>query len=231
MAYEQMRRWYAMRDRLMKEGKWKGKGPAHPVPAQEEGEPARKAPRFTDRWPDPATERAPVEPGGSKSAGGDDGDSPPPLEAPWTAEGNNTMAFPGGFSIFAWVKEDSPLLDGLSDDTRDTMRREILKDAKVLWGVKWNLQFDEFQFEGRPYIYASTNRFTASNATIAAALGGLLSHVEFIRSAPDIAAEHLYDFNKAKRKWKVEERAMESSSGWGEQEPAGTSRPFKRPRY
>lgn len=39
------KRWYAMRKRLKEQGSWKGKTPAHKVPAQEEGEPPTKQPR------------------------------------------------------------------------------------------------------------------------------------------------------------------------------------------
>lgn len=38
------RRWYAMKERLQKEGKWIGKGPPHKV-TEEEGEPAAKIPK------------------------------------------------------------------------------------------------------------------------------------------------------------------------------------------
>lgn len=37
------RKWYAMRNRLQAQGKWKGT--THPVPEQEEGEPPAKEPR------------------------------------------------------------------------------------------------------------------------------------------------------------------------------------------
>lgn len=40
------RAWYGMRKRLQQEGKWQ-KGPVHPVPAQEEGEPPTKNPRIS----------------------------------------------------------------------------------------------------------------------------------------------------------------------------------------
>lgn len=45
---EDYRRWYAMRDRLKRAGKWKGKTPTHSVPEQEEGEPAPKQPALEE---------------------------------------------------------------------------------------------------------------------------------------------------------------------------------------
>lgn len=65
---EDYRRWYAMRARLQKAGKWHGKQPTHSVPEREEGEPAPKI---------AATETRSSTP-----------DSLPDLEHSPTAEGN-----------------------------------------------------------------------------------------------------------------------------------------------
>lgn len=45
------RQWYAMRQRLQQEGRWRGA--THPVPAQDEGEPPAQRPRLEqDTSPD-----------------------------------------------------------------------------------------------------------------------------------------------------------------------------------
>lgn len=51
------RQWYAMKQRLQKEGKWKGA--SHKVPEREEGEPDPKVPREDDGDTDP--EMPPLE--------------------------------------------------------------------------------------------------------------------------------------------------------------------------
>lgn len=69
------KQWYAMRDRLQKSGKWRGRGPGHRVPSREEGEPPSKASRLDDG--------APVD-----TPDGADGDPDmPALEDPPTVEG------------------------------------------------------------------------------------------------------------------------------------------------
>lgn len=52
------KQWYAMRKRLQESGKWTGKAPSHPVPAQEEGEPAPKEPRTEEasEYQDPGSD-------------------------------------------------------------------------------------------------------------------------------------------------------------------------------
>lgn len=70
MAGNPFARWYAMRQRLMREGRWHGRRPpAHSVPEREEGEPAAKEARISE----PESANTP--------------DSLPELEAPITAEG------------------------------------------------------------------------------------------------------------------------------------------------
>lgn len=64
---EEYRRWYAMRDRLKKAGKW-----VHRVPEQEEGEPEPKVPALEPESPETP-------------------ESLPPLESPETAEGNRWL--------------------------------------------------------------------------------------------------------------------------------------------
>ena len=93
---EDYRRWYAMRQRLMKEGKWKGKAPTHSVPAQEEGEPAPKVPKAPLIWrilepSDSDSSNSEVPPSQAETVPDSNPTTPdslPPLEASPTAEGN-----------------------------------------------------------------------------------------------------------------------------------------------
>lgn len=67
------RRWYAMRSRLEREGRWR-----HRVPAQEEGEPHAKQPRADDGGDSPETDP-----------------EMPELEAPPTSEGMHMFCILG----------------------------------------------------------------------------------------------------------------------------------------
>lgn len=78
---EDYRRWYAMRARLIKEGKWK-----HRVPQQEEGEPEPKRHEGEEDAPGAADSN-----GGSDAPEASTPDSLPPLEDPPTAEGNDVV--------------------------------------------------------------------------------------------------------------------------------------------
>lgn len=99
------RKWYAMRDRLRREGKWYGdKPPGHSVPGQEEGEPPPKVQHYDggpDAWKAPAPIPEPPFPGNRDvqrvprvPTPGEDSDEPPPLEASPTPEGKNVAARP-----------------------------------------------------------------------------------------------------------------------------------------
>lgn len=91
------RQWYAMRDRLQKAGKWKGKIPSHYVPELEEGEPRPKEPALgpvfgTVALPTPEqspdTEIPPSQGSPIPETPGSTPESLPALESPETEEGN-----------------------------------------------------------------------------------------------------------------------------------------------
>lgn len=87
------RQWYAMRKAMQERGTWR---PKHTVPAQEEGEPVPKAPRWYERtvagtdlaqeydteYTGEGTSRAAPAPAEQSSD-----DEPPPLESSPTPEG------------------------------------------------------------------------------------------------------------------------------------------------
>lgn len=88
-----------MRARLMKEGKWWGRGgegPSHAVPAQEEGEPPPKRLETDTEAPEtPSTSHISETPPSSVTTHVSETqqtpDSLPPLEATPTAEGNHVL--------------------------------------------------------------------------------------------------------------------------------------------
>lgn len=90
------RQWYAMRAKLIAEGKWKGKVPSHFVPQFEEGEPRPKQPlrgslfeRAADSTPEtsPNSEVPPSQADTIPETPPSTPDSLPPLESPETEEG------------------------------------------------------------------------------------------------------------------------------------------------
>lgn len=137
-----------------------------------------------------------------------------------------------GFSLLAFVKSESSLLQDLVPDTTpyNDMCKEILKDVQCMWGVRWTTDFTLLQVEGKWFLHGNNNRFTVSNNTIRAALGRLAQHVDFVRSSANIGADDLIKYQKCLDKWGVEQN-LTSTSGWDEQEQASTSIIGKRKRY
>lgn len=94
------RQWYAMRDRLQREGRWHGRDPVtHAVPQVEDGEPLPKEPRLGSVFERAAEESSPdgsgVGPSSAETVPESAGSTPeslPPLEAPWTAEGKHVVS-------------------------------------------------------------------------------------------------------------------------------------------
>lgn len=140
------------------------------------------------------------------------------------------MSYGGGFSILAWVKKDSPIIAGLTFDTKDELEKELLNDAITLWSVRWGIDMGMVTIDHHLYIYGSTLRFTASNNTIRDAIGDLSEHIEFYRGTPVNTAEDLVRYQKCRKKWKVPDRS-ENSSGWGDSAQAETSQFSKRKKY
>ncbi|UNS41164.1 hypothetical protein [Psittaciform chaphamaparvovirus 3] len=212
-----MGQWYAARDRMRRAGTWTGERPTHSVPALEEGEPPAQQPRLEEA----ANSEDSASPGTP--------DSLPELEASPTAEG---MSFQNGFSVLAWVREDSPLiLTEFDEDARARLRRQLLLDFCTLLGIRWNLDMNMLTINGAHYAYGCCGRFTVSDRTIRNAIGDLTEHVDFTRGSPQHTADQLADFKACKEKWRVPEQVTESASGWDPQEPATTSTGSKRKRF
>lgn len=197
-----------MRQRLRAEGRWQSDA-THTVPAQEDGEPPAQRPRV-DESPDTP-------------------ESLPPLEDSPTAEG---MSF-SGFSVLAWVKEDAPLLRNLEDpENIGSFKRQLLLDFNTLIGMRWQMEMQLVTIQGVQYAFGCCNRFSVGDRTIRNAIGTLASHVDFIRGTHHASPEDLANYKICKAKWKVPDTVTaDMSSGWDQQEPAGTSPTIKRPRY
>lgn len=226
---DRYRQWYAMRKKLQAEGKWKGQVPTHSVPATEEGEPAAKDPRLDSGDSSPDTPSV-LEGAGSDSGspGSSTDSSLPPLEEPWTVEGMAST----GFTVLAWVKDDTPLLEGdLSETTKDRIRTELLRDFCTLIGMRWGMEVDIVTHHGTQYAYGANGRFTVSTTTLRNAMGTLEAHVDILRGSTYATSEQLANYRVCKKKWTVPEIVTESSSGWGDNAQGETSQQSKRRRY
>lgn len=137
-----------------------------------------------------------------------------------------------GFSLIVWVKEDSTLIQNVSDNNRDIIIREILGDVETLIGHRWNLDVIIQSIQGTTYAYTNNTRFNVSGQTLKNALGDLTDHVEFQKGSCNCSAEQLVRYRMTKLKWKVPDQVTDPSiSGWGEREQEQTSHPSKRKRY
>lgn len=136
-----------------------------------------------------------------------------------------------GFSVLAWVKPDSSLLHGLTEDTQKEMIAELLKDFQCLLGCRWNMDIHITCIEGVQYAFGINNRITASEKTITNAIGLLAEHVAFLRGTASNSAEELARFKECKRKWKVPDEVSTTSYGWEAVGQAGTSNPTKRRHF
>lgn len=136
-----------------------------------------------------------------------------------------------GFSVLAWVKDDSSLLKDLGHMTRDEIREEMLKDFCCLLSVRWHMEVTIVHIDGKRYAYGSNPRITVSERTIKNAIGTLSNHMEFVRSIASVSAEDLARYQQCKTKWSVPESVTDSSYGWDQREHQGTSQDLKRKRF
>lgn len=111
------------------------------------------------------------------------------------------------------------------------MERELLADIACLIGVRWSMDMQTLTIDNKLCVYGVNTRFTVSLDTLIKALGNAIDHVHLQRGGPGADADQLMRYYQAKRKWKVEERVTESTSGWAESERPGTSQPPKLRRY
>lgn len=137
-----------------------------------------------------------------------------------------------GFSVLAWVKDTSPLLQDVSEETRKRLIRELLRDFSSLLGVRWQMDINLIEYHNTQYAYGNNARITVGERTIRNAMGDLANHVEILRGGANSTAEDLANYKAAKAKWNVPDTVTDStSSGWGGQEQAATSWAAKRQRY
>lgn len=198
------RQWYAMRARLQREGRW-----THSVPQQEEGEPPAQRPRIEEPTED---------------------DEPPPLESSPTPEGKMT-SFATGFSVLAWVKEDSSFLHDLDPVAKERMQRELLSDFCILLAYRWTMDVNVITMHNTIYAFGINPRITASERTIKHAVGDLANHIDILRGTTSASAEDLVRYKECKRKWKVPDTVTDTGFGWDRQERAETSTAIKRLRF
>lgn len=137
-----------------------------------------------------------------------------------------------GFTVLAWVKTDSTMLWDLTDEVEINKTIEtLLGDFNCLLGVRWNMDMHLVTIDGVRYAYGINTRITASEKTIANAVGELTNHVGFLRGTANNSAEELARYKTCKEKWKVPEEVSSSTFGWEPQGHQETSRDIKRKRY
>lgn len=123
------------------------------------------------------------------------------------------------------------MLSHAMDESKERIIKQLLKDACILLGCRWNMDLQIMQLEGQWYAYGVNTRITVGDKTIKTALGDLTQHVEFIRSTSTTSANDLADYQRCRERWNVPESVTDSSSGWAQQERPGTSQGTKRPHF
>lgn len=140
------------------------------------------------------------------------------------------MAY-SGFSVLAWVRDDSSLLNGVSESVAESVTQQLLRDFICLLSVRWNMELTIQTIDGTKYAFGSNTRITVSERTLRNAIGELSEHVDFIRSIASVSAEDLAHYRICRVKWKVPEIVTDSTYGSGGSELQETSQPFKRKRF
>lgn len=140
------------------------------------------------------------------------------------------MAFTG-FSVLAWVKPESSLMTGVSEQSAVNIEQQLLRDFVCLLSVRWNMEMQIVTVDGNRYAYGTNARITASERTIANAIGELNEHVGFIRSVASVAAEDLARYRQCRLKWKVPDLVSDSTYGAAQSDVPETSQPYKRKRF
>ncbi|UOH27049.1 nonstructural protein 3 [Galliform chaphamaparvovirus 10] len=142
-----------------------------------------------------------------------------------------------GFSILAWVDDDSPLLTEITHpnqqhtlERRTQVKQDLLHDFAALIGVRWSFDITLHVEAGEVYAFGVQPRFTVGTQTINNALGALGEHVKFIRSSPGTNLNDLIRYQQCKKKWGVPESVTESFSGWDQNPREETSTGTKRKR-
>lgn len=148
------------------------------------------------------------------------------------------MANVPGFSVLAWVEDDSPLISTICSGNQDhtiqrrlEVKQELLRDFSALVGIRWGFEISIHVVDGDVYAYGVQPRFTVGNSTLRNAIGDLNEHVHFLRSSANSSLEDLVRYQRCKRKWGVEEPVTDASSGWEASPREETSTGIKRKRF
>lgn len=141
------------------------------------------------------------------------------------------MAY-NGFSVLAWVRDDSSLLKDVSDEAAERIRQQLLRDFCCLLSVRWNFDVTVVRYEGTDYAFGVNTRITAGERTIRNAIGNLSEHVDFLRGTPNSGYEQLADYRQCRLKWQVPDLVSDpSTSGWDQSERQETFQQAKRKRF
>lgn len=136
-----------------------------------------------------------------------------------------------GFSVLAWVKPESSLLTGVSEQSAAHVEQQLLQDFMCLLSVRWNMELHIVTVDGNKYAYGTNTRITASERTIMNAIGDLAEHVGFLRSTSATNADDLARYRQCRLKWRVPDQVTDSTYGAAQQELQETSLQLKRKRF
>lgn len=178
------RQWYAMRQRLITEGRWTTTKRNIRVP------PA-KQPRLEDEQSD--TE--PKTPDSMPELESSDSDPEGMFSSCIFQMSSTNWSGPTGFTLLLW-SVDKP------EDYTD--EKDVLLDAIALLSGRWGLEFDFIERENRLYASTTCSRFSIGIATIEKALGDLHpNYISFHKGPLTSTVDALIRFQRCKEKWNV----------------------------
>lgn len=123
------------------------------------------------------------------------------------------------------------MLQGLSDGAKHSMTKELLSDAATLISSRWHIDPHFQNIGGTEYLYFNNTRFNVGQATIKAALGNMIDHIDFQKSSVNTTIEQAERYRLCKLKWQVPDQITDHSTyGWAGQEQESTSTTLKRKR-
>nr|QMI57870.1 hypothetical protein [Chestnut teal chaphamaparvovirus] len=125
----------------------------------------------------------------------------------------STYGAANGFSILVWVDRQSPIWTSTEDTERPNVEKELLQDAVILLGTRWNMDFQFHTANDVLYAFGVCARFTVGIPTITRALGDLAVHVKFNRGGGTDVANTLIRYKECKEKYGVPDVVSEGSSG------------------
>lgn len=112
------------------------------------------------------------------------------------------QAGPQGFSLL--LSTTGNIYGGGSSQDPKILE-ELIRDAVVLIGNRWNIDFELKQIDGMWHAWGKQTRFTVGEITIQRALGDLYLQelITFQRGGPDTSFDGALRYQKCKRKWNV----------------------------